>query len=119
MGYAVTPISPSDVGRAKVHHIPDVVFEAFNELIAVGFISHNSSIIINQDDVINLITEKMAERGEVDLGDPDAVASLRRKIYDKKWLNIEEAYRAEGWDVFYDKPAYFENYSASFKFSTQ
>lgn len=40
----------------------------------------------------------------------------RERIFRGKILNFEEAYRAAGWSVFYDKPGYNESYSARFVF---
>ena len=37
-------------------------------------------------------------------------------VYKSKWLDIEGFYRKVGWEVYYDKPAYYETYPASFTF---
>ena len=40
----------------------------------------------------------------------------RERVYREKLLDFEEAYRAAGWSVFYDKPGYNESYEATFQF---
>lgn len=41
----------------------------------------------------------------------------RNVVFANKWLDIEDIYREQGWRVDYDKPAYNENYQASFTFA--
>jgi hypothetical protein len=43
----------------------------------------------------------------------------RGEIFHRGWLDVEDAYRAEGWTVVYDKPGYNESYAASFTFSAR
>ncbi len=40
----------------------------------------------------------------------------RAVVFAKGWLEVEDIYRKAGWKVKYDKPAYSENYPATFKF---
>lgn len=40
----------------------------------------------------------------------------REQIYENRWLDIEDSYRAVGWHVEYDKPGYCESYEATFTF---
>lgn len=35
---------------------------------------------------------------------------------DMRWLNFEEAFRKNGWDVAYDGPGFNESYDAYFQF---
>lgn len=93
------PISPAEVAAAKREHIPAVVFEAFNAEIAANFTGGRAKVL--QKDVVARLVE-----GGMD----------RQVIFDKGYLNVEEAYRAEGWRVEYDKPGYNESYDASFEF---
>lgn len=39
------------------------------------------------------------------------------EVYRRRLLDVEELYRASGWKVEYDKPAYCEDFEAYFKFS--
>lgn len=94
------PIKPSEVGERKVTEIPPAVFEAFNELIAVKFTAGNA--VVKQDDVVARIQAKTTESEQT--------------IFERGWLNIEEAYEAAGWVVLYDKPGYNESYPATFTF---
>lgn len=93
------PIKPQDVAKSKATVFPEVVFDAFNELITQEFA--NGYATIKQDDVVRLMVTKGLKRED---------------IYQKGWLNVEAAYQAAGWDVEYDKPGYNESYPATFTF---
>lgn len=103
------PINPNEIGPLKRQTFPDFVFDAFNELIAADY--SNGSARVDQNKVIQLILEKW----NVPYKDEDA-PNYRQQIFDNGWLNVEEAYEAEGWKVEYDKPGYNESYGAYFKF---
>lgn len=96
----IKPISPDNIVEAKLKTIPDQVIQAFNEMIARKW--NGSSSTIKQDDVITEIQKNFA--------------CGRHEIFDNKWLDVEDIYRAEGWIVEYDKPAYNESYPATFEF---
>lgn len=95
----VRPIKPDDVVKAKKEGIPDAVFEAFNELIVQKF--NGRSATVKQDDVVALLVAKGLNRND---------------IFEKHWLDVEDVYRADGWKVEYNKPAYNEDYPATFTF---
>lgn len=92
-------LRPEHVSLEKQKHIPEFVFDAFNELIATGF--NGRSARVEQKDVIERI-QFYAGYGEID----------RQEIFDKGYLNIEDIYREAGWKVEYDKPGYNETYGA-------
>lgn len=96
------PIRPSEVLGAKTSSVPEDVFEAFNELIIENW--SGVVAIIRQEKIIERIKFKMP-------------GVSRAQIFDRGWLDIEDAYRAEGWKVDYDRPAYNESYEASFRFA--
>lgn len=91
------PISPSDIAATKKLVIPPEVIEAANELIALNYSDGYASFKLK--DFVKLAKKKL---GNVKLNDD--------------WLNIEDIYRAEGWKVIYDQPAYCETYDAYFQF---
>lgn len=95
------PISPNEVAATKSQVIPEVVFEAFNELIAEKFTAGLANV--KQKDVIARILAK------------DTTIE-KSQIFALGMLNVEEVYREKGWDVEYDKPAYNESYDANFTF---
>lgn len=64
--------------------------------------------MFKQDDVVNLICQKMGY---------DEYKAAVNKVYEEHWLDVEDCYRAIGWAVNYDKPAYNETYPATFEFS--
>lgn len=98
------PISPSEVKnqRNDPSRFPEEVIRAFNELILKEW-SNSGYVTIKQDDVITRILELMP-------------GVNRHQIFENKWLDIELAFKAVGWHVEYDKPAYNESYPATFKF---
>lgn len=94
------PISPDEVGEYQHRTFPQEVFDAFNELISANFDGRSANVL--QEEAANLIAAKL----DIE----------KRVVYNKGYLNIEPAYRAAGWKVEYDKPAYCESYDANFTF---
>lgn len=95
------PIKPEEVPKLLCNTIPPEVFDVFNKYIALNY-SNGGPVIVYQSDVVN-----------------DLVATgkfSRDEIFDKGYLNVEPAYRDNGWKVRYDKPAYNESYAAYFEF---
>jgi hypothetical protein len=99
----VKPISPNEIGAAKLKYIPDTVFEVVNELLAQK--CTNGRATIYQKDIVAALLTKMD--------------TTKAVIFDKGYLNFEEAYREQGWKVEYDKPAYNESYDAHFIFKVK
>lgn len=107
----VQPIRPDDVSLAKAKTIPGPVIAAFNELIAKHW--NGREAVVKQEDVLALAIQRLTEVGTLTGDGPHA----RRIVFDNHWLDVEEAFRAVGWKVEYDKPAYCETYPATFTFS--
>ena len=99
---AVKPITPNEIAEKKTEQIPDGVIDAFNELIAQNY--RNGSSTVKQKDAVSRIKAKLNLEKDND-------------IYSNNWLDVEPIYRAAGWKVKYDKPAYCESYDAYFVFS--
>ena len=97
------PISPEEIPAAKALVIPGFVFDAFNECIAEKFT--NGRATVYQKDVVAKIKAS------------DEFKALNPPVFNYDWLNVEDAYRATGFTVTYDKPAYCETYDTSFEFS--
>ena len=95
------PISPSEVVEQKAEHIPDEVFAVWDRMIAANWKNHCS--VVMQSDIVEALI-------------PLTGHHTRIEVFDKGWLDIEDIYRAVGWNVTYDKPAYNESYPASFTF---
>ena len=96
------PISPDDITAAKEAVIPGFVFDAFNQCIAEKF--NEGRATIYQKEVVAKIQESVEFKA---LDVP----------FKYEWLNVEDAFRAKGWKVEYDKPAYCETYPAFFVFT--
>lgn len=94
------PIRPEDVTETKRGNFPPEVMQAWNDIIAKNF--SNGSSFIRQNEIAEAIAKKL------DI--------TRTEVFDNKYLDIEDIYRAHGWKVEYDKPGYNESYEASFTF---
>lgn len=93
------PIRPDEVVGVKGANIPDDVFDAFNLLITENF--NRGSATIKQEDVVALLVAK---------------GYTSAQLFRNGWLDVEPIYEREGWRVVYDKPAYNEDYDATFTF---
>ena len=84
------PITPEEAEEriALVNPILDAVFEAFNELIVEG------RGVVLQDAAVERVLQKMPEL------EGDSI------IFRKKWLDVEPYYRAQGWNVRYERPSH-------------
>ncbi len=93
----IQPIKPSEVKSIK----PNEVLQAFNELIQEHW--EGERACVKQDYAADLISKKLNISKE--------------KVFEKKYLDVEEIYRDAGWKVTYNKPGYNENwYPAYFIF---
>jgi hypothetical protein len=99
MTRAITPDEATEQAAAAPN-IPDPVFEVFNELIVKNLRDGEAHVL--QDDAVTAIS--------------GALTVERQDVLDNHWLDVEDAYRAQGWVVDYDKPGYNETYSAFFTF---
>lgn len=105
------PLSPNDFKKAKAEReFPPYVIEAFNNIITRN-IGESGLAEVIQDDVILEIQNCAYHKHGVEL--------TRHQIFDQHLLDVEEVYRAQGWKVEYDKPAYNESYSAYFTFQAR
>lgn len=95
------PISPDAIGAEQAVQFPAAVFDAFNAEIASRF-SNDRATVLQAAVVTRLVA---------------GGAFTRKEIFESGYLNIEEAYRAAGWDVEYDKPGYNESGEAKFVFT--
>ena len=95
-------LTPKEVAKAKREATPDFVYEAFNNLLIKNYNPYE--IIIIQNDVIN----EIIRLSPMDITKDD--------IYREHWLDVEEDYCENGWEVEYDKPGFGESYPARFVF---
>ena len=95
--------SPEDVLKKRVETIPDYVIDAFNDLLTENY--HEDETIIEQEDVIRKIWEYSTD---------DELT--RKTIFKKHYLDIENLYRNNGWEVEYEKPAFDERFDPYFIF---
>jgi hypothetical protein len=94
----MSPITPQQVAAKKERYIPKAVFDVFDALIVENFCAGKA--VVKQKDVVERVKKTL----------PD---------FKSAWLNVEEAYEAIGWQVYYDKPAYNETYDATFVFQSR
>jgi hypothetical protein len=89
------PVLPNHI-KDKHTIIPPFVFDVFNQLISEKW--NNTEAIVVQSEVIKRLEDLFLE-------------------FDFGWLDVEDYYRDVGWNVYYDKPAYCEDYPATFTFT--
>ena len=94
------PMKPSEVRAWKTEGIPEPVFEVSNRLIAEAW--DGRMAIFAKTLAATLVAKSLS--------------ITEQEVYNRHLLNVEESYRAEGWDVEYDRPAYNETYDATFTF---
>ena len=95
------PIKPEDVDTVKAATLPPEVFDVFNTAIIKSWDGTKSKIYQNE------VADALCEVLEITMDE----------IFRRKYLDVESAYRANGWSVTYDKPGYCETYQAYFVFS--
>lgn len=100
------PITPQEALANVEKAFPAFVFEAVNNCINRHFFG-KESFTIKQDEIVDEIL-KLAPEG-----------TTRQEIFDRHWLDFENAYRKVGWAVHYDKPGYNESYDAFFEFKVK
>lgn len=102
----VAPISPAEAEKAHCGTIPDSIIDAFNKLIVKHYKPILKEAVVKQDEVLDMVC-----------GDPDSGKLKRADVFSNHWLDVEDIYREQGWNVDYDKPAYNETYDPYFVFS--
>ena len=98
---AVKPITPGEVVKVKAATLPDEVLTIWNEAIAAAW--SGSSAVVKQTEIAGSIASRMD--------------CTRDHVYKEHWLDIEPVFRAAGWKVVYDSPAYCESDPATFTFT--
>jgi hypothetical protein len=84
----VKPITPDSVVEKKEQIMPDFVIEAFNTIIAKNYSSGYARF--DKDEAIEAIIKASGNE------------ATRSRIFDEKWLDVEDIYRQAGWKVSYD-----------------
>lgn len=95
--------TPKDAKEHKLASIPDFVYRAFNNLLAKNYDAY--STVILQNEVITEII-RLCPLDDITV----------QTIWENKWLDVEDEYRKNGWEVEYDKPGLGETYLARFIF---
>ena len=103
------PIKPENAEEKRKDNIPEEVFEAFNKLIVQNLSDGRSSFLKN-DAMYEILKNPPKEFLDMDSN------LVRQKIYDLKYLDVEESYRDAGWNVKYEGPAYWETFEDYFEF---
>lgn len=93
------PISPNEIMSNLDKIIPPVVITAINNLLKKKF--RGSKTKIEQNEIISEI---------ISLDN----AITRDEIFDNKWLDFEEIYSKNGWDVKYNKINFYDDSPRSY-----
>lgn len=99
------PITFAEAVTFKAEAIPPFVFDVWNRLIVANFSNGRSSF------KLNALIEAIIEASGEDI--------TRSYVVDQGWCDLEDAYRAAGWAVEFDKPGYNESYAAFFTFKAK
>lgn len=97
----IEPIRPEQVVEAKKESLPEAVFDVFNKLIAANWDGRSSTF--KQKEASEMIMKKMK-------------GLTAQDVIDRGYLDIEDIFRAVGWEVIYDRPACNETYPPTFEF---
>jgi hypothetical protein len=98
----VKPITPIEARAAKTARLPNWVIEVVNEMLIQKITPTCYSVTLSQDAIVLALVEKSG----LD----------REAIFKHDYLDFEPIFRQHGWEVEYNKPAYYETGSASYKF---
>lgn len=110
----MTAINPKEAlkeNKTKEHHIPESVLRVVNTFIVERYHYKGANFTINMAELkAALLEEFQHEHPEMSF----------QQMCDNKWLDFEPHYRNQGWDVHFDKGAYYEEQSASvYRFTPQ
>lgn len=94
------PIRPSEMSKARAKSLPGEVIDVFNQLIVREWDGRQSVVL--EKEVCRLIASRLGISSD--------------EVYRRRLLDVEDTYRAAGWMVVYDQPAYCESYDAYFVF---
>lgn len=104
----ITPITPAEAKQQRQANIPDFVFDVVNKLL-VDRLNGVGNAVIYQDDIAKAI------RGHEEYL---AYDEPRPDIYAHGWMDFEPHYRRSGWNVEYERSAYYDTSPSLFRFSS-
>lgn len=102
----VKPFTPAQARATKLSNIPHEMIAAVNQLIAENLQGDRGKVraVVKQKDIIARFKGLSGVESD-------------QTVYDNNWLDFEPIFRDAGWSVAYDKPAYCEDYPATFTFT--
>lgn len=95
-------MNPKEIEQLRLSQIPEPVFDVVNSLLVKA--GNTFRKVIYQDDVVAAL---------------EARGFPRQDLFKNNWLDFENFYEVNGWDVTYDKPGYNESYRAHWVFETK
>lgn len=111
MTYPSVPMSPEQAKALQHQSIPPFVFEECNRLLTASLSSGRASVSLPKLlDAVFARTSGMADYSHI----------RARNELPSHWTspeNIHRTYSPAGWDVVFDRPAYFESGESTFYFS--
>jgi len=99
----IKPISPNEASNKRISNINPAVIQAVNEILAEKYVKGRNVVIV-QDDLLKRI-RKIDKK------------LTSKFLFENKQLDFEDKYEAEGWDVEFDRPAYYESYETTYTFT--
>lgn len=98
------PITPEEAVRRRADPLDPRVIDTWNKMITEK-IRPDRRAVISQPEIIDALIEAIG------------FGCTRADVIEGRWLDIEDLYRAAGWDVVYQKAHYVDNYESTFTFS--
>lgn len=99
----VKPIKPSEIQDLKNAQIPEWVIECVNKIIVDKWNGRQAQFTLKE--IMSMVMVAAPE------------GTTRNQIYDNHWMNFEDLYRREGWEVEFNKAGYNETFDDFFVFS--
>jgi hypothetical protein len=115
----VNPISPDEAAKSMTSgkDVPSFVIKVINRMLAERY-SGAGAVMLMQKEVIESILCEWPD--EYLSGEVSTERGARRSaLFSRGMLDFEPMFEKKGWVVKYDKPAYWENYEPSWKFSSR
>lgn len=109
MNVPATPLSPSQAKALQHESVPGFVFDECNKLITAGLRHGQATVTYN--DLLTAVRARVAGLPEYAHMDSDVP---------QHWVspeNIRRAYEPVGWNVEFDRPAYYESGESKFLFT--
>lgn len=106
----VRPIKANEIQTEKAKVIPETMIEAANQLLVENINPSGTRATFKFKELKRRYKELVAGKGATE----DEINEVKVETW---WLDIEDTYRENGWNVNVDCPAYNESYDGYYEFT--